>query len=202
LGASDTCVARFASALSNAGIDCTGEDIGDIFWLAAQLPVAVTPLSKKKTLTGTSSDAIEEGGEKEVEKASDPTQPPLGKSDSEAPVHLPGRGSSGGTASAGVPIRIPVPPSLDSLGVARALRPLKRPVPSRRRRVLDEKKTADQIAETGIWEPVLQPAESRRLHLVLLVENTTGMGFGDRRSPSYAASSKVPESFERFESGR
>ncbi|MGK5559222.1 SAV_2336 N-terminal domain-related protein, partial [Actinomadura kijaniata] len=73
-------------------------------------------------------------------------------------------------------ILVPTAPMLtDPLGVQRALRPLKRRVPSRRLRELDEEATAAHIAETRIvrarrWLPVLAPALERWLSLVLVVD--------------------------------
>ncbi|MET9392059.1 SAV_2336 N-terminal domain-related protein, partial [Streptomyces sp. NPDC006624] len=54
----------------------------------------------------------------------------------------------------------------------RALRPLKRTVPSPRARMLDERATADRIARLGahpgVWVPVLRPAPDRWLRLNLV----------------------------------
>ncbi|MGW2044741.1 SAV_2336 N-terminal domain-related protein [Streptomyces sp. NPDC001858] len=88
------------------------------------------------------------------------------------PLRLPG--ARGGTAGAGSrPLLAPAPPMLPRpLALQRALRPLKRTVPSARDRQLDERATADRIARLGahpdIWLPVLRPARDRwlRLHLV------------------------------------
>ncbi len=69
-------------------------------------------------------------------------------------------------------ILVPTAPMLaDPLGVQRALRPLKRRVPSSRRRELDEEATAARIAHTGVWTPVLVPAPERWLTLSLVVDS-------------------------------
>ncbi|MFE4249516.1 hypothetical protein ACFRU3_08435 [Streptomyces sp. NPDC056910] len=68
----------------------------------------------------------------------------------------------------------PAPPMLrHPLPLQRALRPLKRSVPSLTGgRVLDERATADRIARLGAhpssWVPVLRPAPERWLRLILL----------------------------------
>ncbi|MBR8641522.1 hypothetical protein KEF29_24840 [Streptomyces tuirus] len=58
------------------------------------------------------------------------------------------------------------------LALQRALRPLKRKVPSPHLRVLDERATADRIARLGarpdVWFPVLRPARDRWLRLNLV----------------------------------
>ncbi|MDL4817619.1 SAV_2336 N-terminal domain-related protein [Actinomadura opuntiae] len=68
-------------------------------------------------------------------------------------------------------VLVPTAPMLpDPLGVQRALRPLKRRVPSRHRRELDEEATAARIADTRLWTPVLVPAPERWLTLTLVVD--------------------------------
>ncbi|MEV1065879.1 SAV_2336 N-terminal domain-related protein [Streptomyces sp. NPDC050263] len=87
------------------------------------------------------------------------------------PLHLPDRAGAAGTGNR--PVLAPAPPMLPRpLALQRALRPLKRTVPSVRARLLDERATADRIARLGahpdVWLPVLRPARDRwlRLHLV------------------------------------
>ncbi|MCP9950134.1 hypothetical protein LUX33_18090 [Actinomadura madurae] len=68
-------------------------------------------------------------------------------------------------------VLVPTAPMLaDPLGVQRALRPLKRRVPSRHRRELDEDATAARIADTRLWTPVLVPSPERWLGLSLVVD--------------------------------
>ncbi|MER6955066.1 SAV_2336 N-terminal domain-related protein [Streptomyces sp. NPDC000618] len=88
------------------------------------------------------------------------------------PLRLPV--AQGGAAGVGSrPLLAPAPPMLPHpLALQRALRPLKRTVPSARARLLDERATTDRIARLGahpdVWLPVLRPARDRwlRLHLV------------------------------------
>ncbi|MDX3249512.1 SAV_2336 N-terminal domain-related protein, partial [Streptomyces sp. ME18-1-4] len=75
--------------------------------------------------------------------------------------------------SAGRPVLAPAPPMLPHpLALQRALRPLKRTVPSARARLLDERATVDRIARLGahpdVWLPVLRPARDRWLRLSLV----------------------------------
>ncbi|MEU8800317.1 SAV_2336 N-terminal domain-related protein [Spirillospora sp. NPDC048819] len=68
-------------------------------------------------------------------------------------------------------VLVPTAPMLaDPLGVQRALRPLKRRVPSRHRVELDEDATAARIADTRMWTPVLVPSPERWLSLSLVVD--------------------------------
>ncbi|TDD59357.1 SAV_2336 N-terminal domain-related protein, partial [Actinomadura rubrisoli] len=69
-------------------------------------------------------------------------------------------------------VLVPTAPMLaDPRGVQRALRPLKRRVPSRHRLELDEEATAARIADTRLWTPVLVPAPERWLTLTLVVDS-------------------------------
>ncbi|WP_405768997.1 SAV_2336 family protein [Streptomyces sp. NBC_00080] len=88
-----------------------------------------------------------------------------------APAADSGDGSGGGAGSR--PVLAPAPPMLPHpLALQRALRPLKRTVPSARARLLDERATADRIARLGahpdVWLPVLRPARDRWLRLNLV----------------------------------
>ncbi|RFS84788.1 hypothetical protein D0T12_14795 [Actinomadura spongiicola] len=66
---------------------------------------------------------------------------------------------------------VPTAPMLaNPLGVQRALRPLKRRVPSRHRFELDEDATAARVADTRLWTPVLVPSPERWLTLSLVVD--------------------------------
>ncbi|QXE34120.1 protein kinase [Streptomyces sp. GMY02] len=70
----------------------------------------------------------------------------------------------------------PAPPMISRpLALQRALRPLRRTVPSPRERELDEAATAHRIAALGVprgrWLPVLRPAPERWLHLRLVLDD-------------------------------
>jgi hypothetical protein len=93
------------------------------------------------------------------------------------PIHLP-RAAAGGTAGAGgKSFRSPAAPALPgALGLARALRPLRRRVPSRSRFLFDETATAARVADEGLWVPVLRPAPDRWLSVALVVDESASMG--------------------------
>lgn len=67
--------------------------------------------------------------------------------------------------------------SSGALDFVRALRPLKRKVPSRRDddAVLDEDATAEQAAHDELWLPVTKPATQRWLDLTLVVDTSPSM---------------------------
>ncbi|MDR6973677.1 phosphoglycolate phosphatase-like HAD superfamily hydrolase [Streptomyces sp. 3330] len=106
-----------------------------------------------------------------------PRSAPVGPAD-RVPLRLPSppAGTGGGSADGGAgsrPVLAPAPPMLPHpLALQRALRPLKRTVPSARARLLDERATTDRIARLGahpdVWLPVLRPARERWLRLNLV----------------------------------
>lgn len=70
-----------------------------------------------------------------------------------------------------VPIQVQAALSLQNQReLARALRPLMRKVPSRKRSVLDAVATVNRIAEQRVWLPVLKPAPERWFDLELVIE--------------------------------
>jgi formylglycine-generating enzyme required for sulfatase activity len=75
-----------------------------------------------------------------------------------------------------LPIKVANPPSIrDPLALARSLRPLMRQVPSGQIEGLDEQATAQQIAEAGIWQPIVKPALEPWLELVLVADESPSM---------------------------
>jgi len=95
-----------------------------------------------------------------------------------APLHMPGRKEEiepEQTVSA-VPFRSPAATALPGkLALNRALRPLKRRIPSRTCFELDAEATARGIAETDIWIPKKRPALTRWLDLVILADQGSSM---------------------------
>ncbi|RSN57828.1 SAV_2336 N-terminal domain-related protein [Actinomadura sp. WAC 06369] len=90
----------------------------------------------------------------------------------DVPLHpLPAAPPPARTDAGAEEVLVPTAPMLaDPRGLQRALRPLKRRVPSPRRRELDEDATAARIADSGLWAPVLVPAPERWLTLDLVVD--------------------------------
>lgn len=68
-------------------------------------------------------------------------------------------------------------PVNDSLAILRALRPLKRRVPSHRDTdpILDEEATAEQFAHEGVFWPITTPATERQLSLTLIIDDGPSM---------------------------
>lgn len=157
----------------------SSSEVADAMWLAAHIGrVAVgeprPPQSaRERTLPDTDGETIE------------PSAP-----------HLPPRDDENATAtSTGSPRRtvvdLPVadrPPTrgmtgvrtratsaFDATAIAKALRPLSRTSPSRRRMELDTETTAIGAAETGLWLPRFRPAGVQRFDAVLVMDEGGSM---------------------------
>ncbi|MFE7778503.1 SAV_2336 N-terminal domain-related protein [Streptomyces sp. NPDC057445] len=176
-------VELFRSVLARLGPDPTPREVAEILWLATRLPAGAP--------SSCAADAGEAGSlPVPAEKASDaaPALP-----DEEAPpdgvptipVHAPATAPPIGDAYrlSARPVRLAADPPLpQQLELLRALRPLKRRVPSRHVGELDEEATLDSMAQRsaphrrGALLPVLRPAPERWLDAVLVVDgHPTGL---------------------------
>ncbi|MFG2090373.1 FxSxx-COOH system tetratricopeptide repeat protein [Spirillospora sp. NPDC048824] len=69
------------------------------------------------------------------------------------------------------PVRSPGVAAIShSLPLVRAMRPLRVTAPSPSRTYLDEAHTAQSVAETGVWVPVMRPSPERWLEMSLVVD--------------------------------
>ena len=94
-------------------------------------------------------------------------------------VSTPNGESALGAGVSGLAFRTPSASALpNALNLSRAIRPLKRRVPSRTRLVLDEERTVQCIADESIWIPRLRPASERWLDIALVVEESARWPFG------------------------
>lgn len=89
----------------------------------------------------------------------------------------------------------------DSLDYFRALRPLKRKVPSRRPDdvELNEEATAEQAAETGLWWPVVRSRKERWLDLTLVIDSGPTMAFWRSRLTAFVALLEQLGAFRRIQ---
>ncbi|MFF8814778.1 FxSxx-COOH system tetratricopeptide repeat protein [Streptomyces pactum] len=101
-----------------------------------------------------------------------------------------GAGRAYGTA---VPAGRPAPgsgdggPAAGERALARALRPLRRTVPSAVREEIDEEATAERAARQGLWLPVSAPAPERWMDAVLVVDRGSSMVVWRRTARQLAA---------------
>ena len=91
-----------------------------------------------------------------------------------------------GTPSTGVLVSAAARPQLsDSLTLARAMRPLRRRVPSATRRVLDEEATADLQAEQRLWLPALAPDSEPAFDLALVIDDSESMALWSEQAREF-----------------
>ena len=121
---------EFASLLRKVGLDLGAEDMVDALWLAAHMGEVLEPRESEAAATQeTTSPSIKV--REEVVEDEDETE----DEGEQLPLHLPPTQSGEQEASKqpvdGIPIKAPAAPALRiRLELARALRPLRRTVPS------------------------------------------------------------------------
>ncbi|MFE9103904.1 caspase, EACC1-associated type [Actinomadura geliboluensis] len=158
---------RLRAALAATGPPPDARELSEMLWLACHLaPAEEEPSPAPPAAPPVAAEPPEEPPAPPPSAA--PSPPP-------APEPLTGLhprpGPGAEPAGSAAEVLVPTAPMLaDALGVQRALRPLKRRVPSRHRRELDEEATAARIADTRLWAPVLVPSSERWLTLGLVVD--------------------------------
>ncbi|WP_329253856.1 SAV_2336 family protein [Actinoallomurus sp. NBC_01490] len=149
----------------------TAQELAEILWLAVHMgePQVTTPVSEPsppRARDAAPDPSLREPAPPEADPPAAPApQPPPVRHE----LHGPSADAGEGSGAAGV--LVPTAPMLDHpLELQRALRPLKRRVPSKHAEVLDEEATAARIADRRRWMPVMTPAPERWLSLVLMVD--------------------------------
>ncbi|MFE6195222.1 SAV_2336 N-terminal domain-related protein [Streptomyces sp. NPDC057838] len=178
-GSGPSAVARLAAVLAAAGAEPTPREIAELVWLADRLgdgrPDAPPEREERSedpaTLAGPRTTVPTPPAP--PRDTPPPRQQPAGRTPGRVPLTLPATRSTDRPRGGGTPLLAPAPPMLPHpLALQRALRPLKRKVPSSHARVLDERATAHRIARLGahpdVWFPVLRPAPDRWLRLNLV----------------------------------
>src|SRR3954469_19433359 len=177
-------IERLIATLDGLDPQPTAEELADALWLAERLSGHGTAMDE----AGQAGMPVPDSGARERISVPDaPVVPPPNdagvpetRPPADVPVGLfvPVRGS----AMAGL-TRSPAVPALPrTLPLARALRPLRRNAPSRTGEELDEEATAELVADTRIWEPVIRPAAERWLDLALVVDDSASMVIWQRTS--------------------
>ena len=176
-------------ALRALGMEASLVDLRDILWLAGHINFDAAG-AKAATTPG---PAVALGGPVQLAEATGAARAVAAERRIEAPVRageqaaLYGASSGGGGAQARRVQLRGVPALPQALALGRALRPLSRRRPGRTV-VLDERATAEFIAETRVRAPVWRPARERWFDIVLAVEDV----------PSLAAWQPLVSAFERL----
>jgi len=182
--------------LDNPGLDLGDDELLDVLWLSTRLPRgADAPLARRLRGAVPDSGAAGTGAPVEANAASSVTAAPTAGQTPDAPRPAPrfpepagDRGSltpvTAGPPPADTPGRVMRLPGARMLGdelvLGRALRPLKRRVPSTVRTELDEDATAAAQADTGIPNVVLRALPERWLRLALVIDSDVSMVLWER----------------------
>lgn len=176
-------ITQVLTILEAAGIDLTGREIAEAVWLAQFLPQL--PVSNSLNETQDINDTSEFVGSNFTEEAKTVlSKVPERESGTDLYSNNQINTQNNTPTSNIVPaakVRIYSGRALpNARAIARALRPLMRRIPSKIDYELDEKATAQQIAEKyllnlRVWAPVLKPAPTRWLEVALVVDNSTSM---------------------------
>ncbi|NJR70496.1 MAG: SUMF1/EgtB/PvdO family nonheme iron enzyme [Synechococcales cyanobacterium CRU_2_2] len=161
-----------SALLKRSGVVFAVEDIADALWLAGQIGELETAPEEQRPASGAMAQTTVR--EELIEGEDDPGA----DAEDAAPLALPRSDRSHQTQDAedGTPIKAPAAPALRiQLDLARALRPLRRTVPSPGQLEFDEAATVEQIADQNIWSPVLRAAPERWLDLALVVEDSASL---------------------------
>ena len=196
-------IEQLIRALRKEGFDPTAEELADTLWLLSR----ISPSTSTGPRAPSASRAEAETPlppPLERPDASEPAPPPVSQGQRKgsirsvgsipagvggrqsAPlldVHQPagGEGPAELSRETGLPFQSPRAPALPgTLELGRALRPLKRRVPSRVERTLDEEKTARRIAEKSAFPLVFRPRPERWLDVVLVVDEGSSMAIWQR----------------------
>jgi hypothetical protein len=157
-------------------LDLSAEELADIIWLTLirqQGTISDSTASKAEEATV----VVQSPSAAPVSSSPPPVSAPtVNRQPTSEPVVGIAPRRSQTTPLDRLPIKVANPPSIrDPLALARSLRPLMRQVPSGQIEGLDEQATAQQIAEAGIWQPIVKPALEPWLELVLVADESASM---------------------------
>lgn len=170
-------IKQLARYLDGLGLEPSALDVADLLWLALRRAAgtgATTAAHRGKQPEDFEAHPAEPREREHPKEEPGPTQPEPGAISDQ--VSLYAYEQQAVEHDGALPLSIPLPTALSSqLELARALRPLRVRIPLPERKELDEEASAQQIAETQIWAPVLRPQTTRWLDVVLVVDTAPAM---------------------------
>ncbi|WP_432986351.1 FxSxx-COOH system tetratricopeptide repeat protein [Dactylosporangium sp. CA-233914] len=170
-------IARLIAALRRPA---EADELADALWLAQHLPEGAAvrgspPAEPKPAPVVVPPRDGEPAGEPEPVVPAAARHRAVTAGPGSPELYLP-PGDDAGPAAALPAARVPAVAALPgTLGLVRALRPLRRSRPNRRHPVVDEPATAARIAESDLWLPVLRPGRQPWLDLALVVDSGPSM---------------------------
>ncbi|MFJ2722761.1 SAV_2336 N-terminal domain-related protein [Streptomyces sp. NPDC087437] len=172
---------RLTALLGSAGVDLATEELLDVLWIAtvrrAGEPDDQLRPERPADVRRAPVPEAEEPEERSYDRGGTDDEAPAPRGEPARPHGLyapaaPGA-KGGGPARA---VRVHGARSLASpRALSRAMRPLRRRVPSRTALAFDEDATVDWMAETALHEPVLRPEPERWLNAALVVDDGPSM---------------------------
>ncbi|MFG3291800.1 SAV_2336 N-terminal domain-related protein [Streptomyces sp. NPDC048179] len=169
-------VGPLRSVLDRLGLDATPREIAEILWLATRLPAPSSAAAHVPEAHSPQPSAEKEGREGNAAPVS-PGERAVSEPVPAIPIHAPAPIPSEAPRLSAVSVRLAADPPLPRrLELLRALRPLKRRVPSARVGEFDEEATVESMAlrsgpgRRGALVPVLRPAPERWLDVVLVLD--------------------------------
>jgi FxsC-like protein len=162
---------RLREVLAAADVDTTVTNLAECLWLACHLPAGQP--SDLDAAPANEGDRGPAGRWPSLARRARTSRAPA-RGPAAGALYLAGAQPQADTAARDV--QVPTPPMLDDvLPLQRALRPVKRRVAAGPRQTVDEKATAERIAETGCWYPVLVAEPQRWLDLAFVVDTGPSM---------------------------
>ncbi|KAB2342160.1 SAV_2336 N-terminal domain-related protein [Actinomadura rudentiformis] len=155
----------------------TPRDLAEMLWLACHMPAPAPQAAPPPEPDAPAEPPAAQPPPAERPEAETPTAPASTPAPAEEhELHAP-RPAPEEPKGTGEGVLVPTAPMLrHPLALQRALRPLKRRVPSPRRSVLNEEATAARIADDpSSWIPVMDPADERWLSLALVIDAAPSM---------------------------
>jgi hypothetical protein len=189
-------ISKLIEALRSVDPELNYRDLADLLWLASHIeidPATVTPIylanggekqqeaaqsgleEKTKDLLSSENGHLSEGSASELDATNQETQQKEEKQQPRTTLGLPGDIETGKFQRSQL-FRVPGVTSLPGkLKLAKALYPLQKRIDNQLVSEIDEQATANRIAETKVWLPVLQPVKDRWLDLELVVDQSVSM---------------------------
>ncbi|WFT94418.1 SAV_2336 N-terminal domain-related protein [Bradyrhizobium barranii] len=168
---------KLIRALNEAGVEFVAEDLVDALWLAPQLE----PRPDAERMIH---EALHLAPDAESESPADPAQLASTGAPSETVArpqttaqrdtigaYLPPKGTGFSEGISGVAVRLPEAAALPhARSIARALKPLRRRQETTRILLMNETRTADQLAVSDIWFPIFFSGKERWLSATIVID--------------------------------